>query len=90
MQDLCLAFKDEAESLLILYFDSKPKYQNIDVIGIIYEPIVSDPFISHKEVVLAPLPSPNWGVNIRLLDDEDIEPLQPYLVYLANPMRDWA
>jgi hypothetical protein len=90
MQDLCLAFKDEAESLLILYFDSKPNYQNIDVIGVIYEPIVSDPFIDHKEVVLTPLPSPNCGVNIRLLDDEDIEPLKPFIVEPKNPIRDWA
>ena len=43
MQDLCLSFTDEAQSLPILYTivpDSSemiPNYQNISVIGVVYE-----------------------------------------------------
>jgi len=72
----------------------KPNYQNIDVIGTMYVPIPPDSLIASsitgKTIDPTPLPPPNYGVNIRLLDTEDITPLNPYLVYPANPMRVWA
>jgi hypothetical protein len=37
-----------------------------------------------------PYPPPNYGVNILLLDGEDIEPLKPYMVYPKDPIRVWA
>jgi hypothetical protein len=69
-----------------------PNYQNIDVIGVMYQPVSADVLVGDKELRVdpIPLPPPNYGVNIRLLDGEDIEPLRPYMVYPANPMRVWA
>ena len=97
MQDIYLSFKDESEALSILYtFVSmeneiesylQPNYQNISVIGIVYK---RPPIPMPLDYVPEPYPAPNWGVNIRLLDDENIEPLQPYIVEPKNPIRIWA
>jgi len=109
MQDLCLSFQDEAESLPILYtiiptefeLDEnnqpteivknesylQPNYQNISVIGVVYK---KAPIPTPEDYEPEPYPSPNWGVNIRLLDDENIEPLQPYIVEPRKPVRVWA
>jgi hypothetical protein len=109
MQDLCLAFQDEAESLPILYtvipteyeIDEngepteivktesylQPNYQNISVIGTVYmRPSIPTP----EDYEPIPYPAPNYGVNIRLLDDEDIEPLKPFIVEPRKPVRVWA
>jgi hypothetical protein len=109
MQDICLSFTDEAQSLPILYtiipteyeLDSEgkvtdvvktesylqPNYQNISVIGTVYQrpPIPTPP--DYEPIPYLP---PNYGVNIRLLDDEDIEPLKPYIVEPRKPVRVWA
>ena len=109
MQDLCLSFTDEAQSLPILYtiipteyeLDSEgkvtdvvktesylqPNYQNISVIGTVYQrpPIPTPP--DYEPIPYLP---PNYVVNIRLLDDEDIEPLRPYIVQPRKPVRVWA
>jgi hypothetical protein len=109
MQDLCLAFQDEAESLPILYTivpteyelgktgkPTKtvktesymiPNYQNISVIGTVY---MRPPIPTPEDYVPIPYPAPNYGVNIRLLDDEDIEPLKLFIVEPKNPIRVWA
>lgn len=109
MQDICLSFQDEAESLPILYaiipteyvLNAKgkptkevktesylqPNYQNISVLGTVYQ---RPPIPTPKDYVPIPFPPPNWGVNIRLLDGEDIEPLRPYLVYPTDSIRVWA
>ena len=64
-----------------------PNYQNISVIGVVYK---RPPIPTPDDYVPEPYPAPNWGVNIRLLDDEDIEPLQPYIVEPRKPVRVWA
>jgi hypothetical protein len=109
MQDIYLAFTDEAESLPILYTIvpteyelgktgkptktvktesyMTPNYQNISVIGTVYQ---RPPEPTPEDYVPIPYLPPNYGVNIRLLDDEDIEPLRPYMVYPENPIRVWA
>jgi hypothetical protein len=87
MQDIYLSFTDEAESLPILYTNGEPNYQNISVIGVVYQ---RPPVPTPKDYLPKSYPSPNWGVNIRLLDGEDIEPLRPYMVYPTNPIRVWA
>jgi hypothetical protein len=111
MQDIYLAFQDEAESLPILYTIvpteyelgktgkptktvktesyMTPNYQNISVIGTVYQR-PTKPILMDEDYVPVPYPPPNYGVNIRLLDDEDIEPLRPYMVYPTNPIRVWA
>ena len=109
MQDICLSFQDEAESLPILYtivpteyeLDENgkpteivktesyltPNYQNISVLGTVYQ---RPPIPTPKDYVPIPFPPPNYGVNIRLLDNENIEPLRPYIVELTDPIRVWA
>ena len=64
-----------------------PNYQNISVIGTVYQ---RPPIPTPDDYEPIPYPPPNWGVNIRLLDDEDIEPLKPYIVEPKNPIRVWA
>ena len=93
MQDIYLSFTDEAESLPILYTivpdksEITPKYQNISVIGIVYQ---RPPEPTSTDYVPIPYIAPNYGVNIRLLENEDIEPLRPYMVEINNPIRIWA
>jgi hypothetical protein len=87
MQDLYLSFNDEAESLPILYTDGEPNYQNISIIGTVYQ---RPPMPIPDDYQPIPYPSPNWGVNIRLLENEDIEPLKPYIINPKNPIRIWA
>jgi hypothetical protein len=69
MQDIYLSFTNEAESLPILFTNNEPNYQNISVIGIVY---MRPPIPTPKDYEPIPYPTPNYGVNIRLLDDEDI------------------
>jgi hypothetical protein len=64
-----------------------PNYQNISVIGVVYK---RAPKILPPDYEPEPYPAPNWGVNVLLLDGEDIEPLKPYIVEPKNPIRVWA
>ena len=66
-----------------------PNYQNISVIGTVYQR-PPEPISMDEDYVPIPYPAPNYGVNIRLLDDEDIEPLSPYMVCPKDPIRVWA
>ena len=109
MQEICLSFTDEAESLPILYtivpteyeVDEngnptevvktesylQPNYQNISVIGTVYK---RPPIPTPKDYEPVPYPAPNYGVNVLLLDGEDIEPLRPYICEPKKPVRVWA
>jgi hypothetical protein len=87
VQDIYLSFTDEAEANLVLYTDDVANYQNIDVIGTVYQ---RPPEPTPEDYVPIPYPAPNFGVNIRLMDDEDIEPLKPYIVQPKHPVRVWA
>jgi len=87
MQDIYLSFTDEAEANLVLYTDDVANYQNIDVIGTVYQ---RPPEPTPEDYVPIPYPAPNFGVNIRLMDDEDIEPLKPYIIQPKHPVRVWA
>jgi hypothetical protein len=80
--DLYLSFADQAQADSILYTDDAPNYVNIDTLGIIYE--------HQDDPDVAPVPEEGWHVNIRLLDDEDPEPLIPFQVYPTVPRRVWA
>lgn len=63
-----------------------PNYTNIDILGIIYE--VQE--ITDPENPPEPVPIDGWHVNIRLVDEEDAAPLEPYIVTPQNPRRVWA
>jgi hypothetical protein len=65
----------------------KPNYQNISTLGVVYK---RAPKILPPDYEPEPYPAPNWGVNVLLLDGEDIEPLRPYICEPKNPIRVWA
>ena len=92
-----LSFQDEAEANSVLYtttvdeqgevVSTTPNYQNIDVLGVVYQPApdpLPDPYVP------VPYPAPNYGVNVLVLDSEDSAPLLPYSVDPAVPQRVWA
>ena len=100
--DLYLKFTDEAESIAVLYTEvptewneegepiawtTQPNYQNIDTIGIIYEPM-PDPL---PEPPPEPVPYLGWFVNVRVVEGENAEPLMPFSIDpKPYPMRIWA
>jgi hypothetical protein len=97
-----LAFTDEAQATSVLYTITPsieidgvvtadavitPNYQNIDVLGTVYEPA---PIPTPEDYVPVPYPSPNYGVNVLVLETEDPAPLAPYAVDPSLPQRVWA
>lgn len=85
--DLYLKFPSKEVADLVLYTDEDPNYRNIDVIGLIYE---GDEWDEDGNELIAPTPIDGWHVNVRLVDDEDGTPLEPYSVTPATPRRVWA
>lgn len=103
-QDFYLAFQDEAEANSVLYTVTpaetdeegntlqeatiKANYQNIDVLGTVYEPRPEDAPEDYEPV---PYPAPNYGVNVRVVEGEDPTPLTAHAVNPAPfPQRVWA
>jgi hypothetical protein len=100
--DLYLKFADEVEAIDILYTVTPsieiegavtadavitPNYQNIDTIGVIYEPM-PDPL---PEPPPEPVPYDGWFVNVRVVEGENAEPLMPFSIDpQPYPMRIWA
>jgi hypothetical protein len=65
-----------------------PNYQNIDVLGVVYEPA---PIPMPEDYVPVPYPAPNFGVNVLVIDGEDATPILPYSVQPSPfPQRVWA
>ena len=101
--DFYLAFQDEAEATSVLYTITpaevdedgnvvveatvKPNYQNIDVLGTVYQPRPEDAPEDYEPV---PYPAPNYGVNVRAIDGENTAALQPYAVQPKLPQRVWG
>jgi hypothetical protein len=95
MTPLYLQFTDQAQSNSVLYTittDSsntviqRPNYQNIDVIGTIYQPTPNPLPDSYTSV-----PYDGYHVNVLVLDTENQEPLLPYSIDPQPfPMRVWA
>ena len=90
MSDYYLKFKDEAESISVLFTEVDgelvKKYQNTDVIGLIY------PYVDPTQQEQAdPVPFDGWFVNVRLADNEDGAPLDAYNIDpQPYPLRVWA
>ena len=102
MTDLYLKFTDEAESISVLYTQvptawneegeptawySQSNYANIDTIGVIYKPQeIVDP-----ENPPEPVPYKGWFINIRVVEGENAEPLEPFSIdQQPYPMRVWG
>ncbi len=98
MTDFYLAFTDEAAAKAVLYRiegaveateDTEavegyevPNYANIDTLGVLYE--------RQDDPEAKPVAIPGWHVNIRLVDGEDAESLEPFAVHPETPMRVWG
>lgn len=101
--DYFLAFADEAEANSVLYTVTpeevdedgnviveasiKPNFQNIDVLGVMYQPRPVDADEDYEPV---PYPAPNWGVNVRVLEGEDTHGLDAFAVHPSAPLRVWG
>jgi len=67
----------------------QPNYRNIDTIGIIYKP-TGETLLGEDGEYPEMAPIEGWHVNVRLLDDEDGTPLEPFKVEPSTPMRVWG
>lgn len=103
-KDFYLAFQDEAEANAVLYTvapdeldadgnvisegHTVPNFKNIDVLGVVYQPIPPD---APEGYVPVPYPAPNYGVNVRLESTENGSDLVPYQVDPNPfPQRVWG
>ena len=78
---------NEQEEYILVPDLTKPLYANVDVIGVIYEPM-PDPL---PEPPPEPVPYDGWFVNVRVVAGEDAEPLMPYSIDpQPYPMRVWG
>lgn len=65
-----------------------PNYQNIDVLGIIYN---NDAVIdADGNLVTAATPKAGWHVNVRALEGEDTTAIDPFSIKPTNPRRIWG
>jgi hypothetical protein len=91
MRDLFLKFADEAEWLANAP-EQDPGNLAIDVIGIRWrevEPATYDD--DGNEISPAVMePAPGWRVNLRVLDNRDLDAFEPFRVFPTHPMRVWA
>lgn len=79
---------ENGETVIVVEEQVTPNYQNIDVLGTVYQPA---PEPVTEDYVPVPYPAPNYGVNVRLINGEDPAPLQPYSVNpQPYPQRVWA
>lgn len=96
MQDYYLKFPDKATADAILFEQvsvsdtetrSRNRYQNTDVIGIIYE---GGEWDAEGNTITPPVALEGWHVNIRLMGTEDATPLDAFKVMPTHPRRMWA
>lgn len=87
--DYYLKFESEEQATSVL-FDTTPagenteamcapRYQNIDVVGMLFD-----------EVDGEQIPIEGWHVNVRLVPGEDSQALEPYRVQPTHPRRVFA
>jgi hypothetical protein len=93
--DYHLRFDSEAAADAVLFdmqhdgegYNKVPKYQAIDVIGVIYKPTGS--FITTDEGEVPEMaPVEGWHVNVRV--KEEAPELDAYRIFPQSPVRGWA
>jgi len=99
--DLYLKFSNESQANSVLYtevptawdeegeptaWEPRANYQNIDVLGILYE----QQEIPDPENPPTPVPLDGWHVNVRVVEGEDSEPLEPFSIHPEFPRRIWG
>ena len=100
--DLYLKFTDEPQAQSVLYTEvptawddegeptewyEQPNYANIDVIGTIYE---GGEWDAEGNVITEPVALFGWHVNVRLVNGENIEALEPFAVQPKTLLRVWG
>jgi len=70
-------------------WEYRPKFRNIDTLGVIYN---GGSWDAEGNEVEAPVAQPGWHVNVRCLEGETSEHLDAFLVdpTPATPRRVWA
>jgi len=70
-------------------WEHRPKFRNIDTLGVIY---TGGSWDSEGNELEAPVAQPGWHCNIRCLDGEDSTHLDAFVVTPtpATPRRVWA
>jgi len=64
-------------------------YANIDTIGLIYKP-TGEMLLGEDGEYPEMAPIEGWHVNVRLVDGEDAEALEPFEVSPQTPVRVWG
>jgi hypothetical protein len=77
---------EDGEEYILVPDLTKPLFANVDVIGVIYEPM-PDPL---PEPPPEPVALQGWHVNVRVVAGEDAEPLQQFSVVPQSPRRVWG
>ena len=78
----------DPENPVATEFESRPNFQNIDIIGTIYEP-TGEMLMGEDGEYPEMAPIEGWHVNVRLAG-EDPTSLEPYAVEVNSPVRIWA
>jgi len=70
-------------------WEYRPKFRNIDTLGVIY---TGGSWDAEGNEIEAPVAQPGWHVNLRCLEEENAVPLYGFLVAPtpATPRRVWA
>ena len=70
-------------------WEHRPKFRNIDTLGVIY---TGGSWDAEGNQLEAPVAEPGWHVNLRCLEGENAVPLYGFLVAPtpATPRRVWA
>jgi hypothetical protein len=99
--DKYLRFDTEAQATEYLYtqvptewdeegeptaWEPRANYQNIDVLGVLYE----QQDIPDPENPPAPVALDGWHINVRVVEGEDAEALADYSIQPTLPRRVWG
>lgn len=79
----------DPENPIATAWEPSPLYRNIDTIGVIYKP-TGEMLQGEDGPYPAVAPVPGFHVNIRLVEGEDGEALEPFVIQPKSPVRVWG